>query len=183
MQILCKLYPTPGGQERKDPARAHRAEEGRFCHTAQARQTVFLLPEPCGGQARLSAALPCDDLRQTPVSGPQDPSLPEVKDPRGSAVASSLRAPPSIHTPHPARDPAEGGRQEGRGLGAQQRFVPRQHLRTRSLSRSWRAPEPAASGCDEGVGTRRGGGSRGPHRREESQGQGVMGLRLTQAQA
>lgn len=111
MQILCKLHPTPGGQERKGPARAHRAEEGRFCHMAQARQTVFLLPEPCGGQSRLSAALPCDDLRQTPISGPGDPSLPEVKDP--TAVASSLRATPIHPHPPPCKRPC-GGREGGR---------------------------------------------------------------------
>lgn len=50
--------------------------------------------------------------------------------------ASVPHPPLSIHTPHFATDPGEGGRQEGRGPGRHW-FVPRQHLWTRLVSKSW----------------------------------------------
>lgn len=140
--------------------------------------------------------LPCD-LRQTPPSGPQDPSLPEVEDPRDSTAASSLGPPPTVHPHPPLCNRARGGREAGReragrpaavcaktapldSLTQQKLAVPTQQLQSRGGG--WRR-----LGCGWGAGLgrwqwggRRGQGApRGPHRREgrQAKGSGDSGLR------
>lgn len=147
---------------------AGRAEAQRFFNH-QAQQTHFLPPRP--SSPGLPSGLP------HPILGLRT-LLPSVC----TSFGQSTLPPP--------RGPWGGGRagREGGGGLSQQRFVPRQHLWTRSLSKSWRLlSQQLQSGCDwaEGGGGARPrvtcgsggeGAPRGPHRREERQGQRVVGF-------
>lgn len=118
--------------------------------------------------------LPCD-LRQTPPSGPQDPSLPEVEDPRGSTRASSLGPPPTVHPHPPLCNRARGGREAGRERAGRPAAVcaktaPLDSLTQRKLAVPSQQLQSRSGGWAEGGGLGRAAGSGG-----DAEGRGLPG--------